>query len=117
MTRWYLSAGMLSPGVAGGSATRTIYAAPGGHGSARTPGRPCSLERAQQRVGRSTATCATSRTTTVTANWSDLGLAPTRRAAVRDLWTHTDLGAFATAFGATVPAHGARLLHVRALRP
>ena len=52
MTRWYLSAGMLSPGVAaaGASATRTIYAAPGGHGSARTPGRPCSLERAQQRV-------------------------------------------------------------------
>jgi hypothetical protein len=53
---------------------------------------------------------------TVTANWSDLGIAPNRRAAVRDLWTHTDLGTFAAAFDATVPAHGARLLHVHALR-
>jgi alpha-galactosidase len=52
----------------------------------------------------------------VTANWSDLGIAPTRQAAVRDLWTHTNLGAFAAAFGATVPAHGARLLHVQTLR-
>jgi alpha-galactosidase len=51
---------------------------------------------------------------TVTAAWSDLGIAPARDAAVRDLWTHTDLGSFAAGFGATVPAHGARLLHVQA---
>jgi hypothetical protein len=53
---------------------------------------------------------------TVTADWSDLGIAPTRYAAVRDLWTHTDLGAFTTTFSATVPAHGARLLHLRPTR-
>lgn len=29
---------------------------------------------------------------TITANWSDLGLAPTQAAQVRDLWQHKDLG-------------------------
>lgn len=49
---------------------------------------------------------------TVTADWSDLGLAPTRSALVRDLWTHRNLGAFTSSFSATVPGHGARLLHL-----
>lgn len=50
---------------------------------------------------------------TVTAGRSDLGISPDRRAAVRDLWSHTDLGVVAHDFSATVPAHGARLLRVR----
>jgi alpha-galactosidase len=53
---------------------------------------------------------------TVTAGWTDLGIAPTRAAAVRDLWTHTDLGTFTGGFSATVPGHGARLLHVPPVR-
>ncbi|WP_343965111.1 X2-like carbohydrate binding domain-containing protein [Kribbella koreensis] len=48
---------------------------------------------------------------TVTANWSDLGL--TGGAQVRDLWAKQDLGSFASGFTATaVPAHGVRLLKV-----
>src|SRR4051812_33567571 len=59
MKRWYFSAGvavaatvLMSPwaAVAGSPATRTIYAAPGGSGSACTSWRPCSLGQAQQRV-------------------------------------------------------------------
>jgi hypothetical protein len=53
---------------------------------------------------------------TVTADWSDLGIARARSASVRDLWTHTNLGAFNTSFSATVPSHGARLLHLRTVR-
>jgi hypothetical protein len=37
----------------------------------------------------------------------------TRPAHVRDLWSHTELGVFQGSFGATVPAHGARLLRLR----
>jgi len=54
---------------------------------------------------------------TVTATWTGLGVPPATRASVRDLWSHTDLGVFPEAFSATVPAHGARLLRVRALQP
>jgi hypothetical protein len=53
---------------------------------------------------------------TVAANFSDLGIAPDRAAGVRDLWSHTELGVVTTAFSATVPAHGARLLQVRVRR-
>lgn len=42
----------------------------------------------------------------ITANWSDIGLQPTDRATVRDLWLHQDLGTFQTAFSAIVPSHG-----------
>jgi beta-xylosidase len=47
----------------------------------------------------------------VGAQWSDLGVAGP--AAVRDLWTHRELGEFASAFNATLPPHGSRLLTVR----
>ncbi len=47
---------------------------------------------------------------TVTARWSDLGF--TGSAALRDLWSHTDLPAAAGTFSATLPSHGSRLLHV-----
>jgi hypothetical protein len=46
----------------------------------------------------------------VTANWSDLGI--TGPAAVRDLWSHSNLGDFAWSFGANLPAHGSRLLRI-----
>jgi chitodextrinase len=46
----------------------------------------------------------------VTANWSDLGI--TGPAAVRDLWSHSNLGDFAWSFGASLPAHGSRLLRI-----
>ncbi|ACU75712.1 Ricin B lectin [Catenulispora acidiphila DSM 44928] len=46
----------------------------------------------------------------VTANWSDLGF--TGGAAVRDLWSRTNLGSSSGKFTASVPAHGSRLLRV-----
>jgi hypothetical protein len=46
----------------------------------------------------------------VTANWADLGLSGA--ASVRDLWSHTQLGDANGAFGATLPAHGSRLLRI-----
>ncbi|HVV23889.1 MAG TPA: CBM35 domain-containing protein, partial [Pseudonocardiaceae bacterium] len=46
----------------------------------------------------------------VTANWADLGLSGT--ASVRDLWSHTSLGAANGDFGAVLPAHGSRLLRI-----
>jgi alpha-galactosidase len=49
-----------------------------------------------------------SATATVTATWSSVGF--TGSAAVRDLWSHTELGTFATGFSASVPSHGCRLL-------
>ncbi|GIH19719.1 glycoside hydrolase family 27 protein [Rugosimonospora africana] len=50
---------------------------------------------------------------TVTANWSDLGITAGRAASVRDLWSHTDLGAMRDGFGATLAPHAARLLRVQ----
>ncbi|QKW22346.1 alpha-galactosidase [Kitasatospora sp. NA04385] len=46
----------------------------------------------------------------VAADWSDLGF--TGAAAVRDLWSRTDLGTSTGSFTAAVPGHGARLLRV-----
>lgn len=48
--------------------------------------------------------------TRVTANWAGLGI--TGAAAVRDLWSHTDLGGFTGSFHASLPAHGSRLLRI-----
>lgn len=48
---------------------------------------------------------------TVTANWSDIGLYGS--ATVRDLWTHTDLGKFATGYSAVnLAPHASRMLRV-----
>jgi hypothetical protein len=47
---------------------------------------------------------------TVTANWSDLGLAGT--ASVRDLWSHADVGVANGSFSATLPSHGSRLFRI-----
>jgi alpha-galactosidase len=47
---------------------------------------------------------------TVTANWSDVGFSGS--AAVRDLWSHTELGTSAGSFSATLNPHASRLLRV-----
>jgi alpha-galactosidase len=46
----------------------------------------------------------------LTARWSDLNLRGSQ--VVRDLWQQKDLGTFADAFTATVPAHGAVLVKI-----
>jgi alpha-galactosidase len=47
---------------------------------------------------------------TVTANWSSLGFSGS--AAVRDLWSHTNLGNFTGSFSASLNAHASRLLTI-----
>lgn len=48
---------------------------------------------------------------TVTVNWSDIGLQGS--AAVRDLWSHTDLGVFASGYSAVdLAPHASRLFRV-----
>ncbi|MFE0330508.1 fibronectin type III domain-containing protein [Streptomyces sp. NPDC003753] len=46
----------------------------------------------------------------VTANWSDLGISG--KAAVRDLWSHKNLGSVGGSFTADLPPHGSRLLRL-----
>lgn len=46
----------------------------------------------------------------VDVRWSDLGFK--NAVAVRDLWSHMDLGSFPCKFSTVVPGHGARLLKV-----
>ena len=48
--------------------------------------------------------------TTVTANWSDLGL--TGKQKVRDLWRQKGLGDFTDSFAASVPRHGVVLIRL-----
>ncbi len=47
---------------------------------------------------------------TVTAAWSDLGVAGPQK--VRDLWRQKDLGEFATSFARSVPRHGVVLVRL-----
>jgi alpha-galactosidase len=47
---------------------------------------------------------------TVTARWSDIGLAG--RQVVRDLWRQKDVGTFEDAFGSKVPPHGVVLVKI-----
>jgi hypothetical protein len=50
--------------------------------------------------------------TPVTVQWAALGL-PTGSAAVRDLWSHTDLGSFTGSYTApAVASHGVVMLKV-----
>ncbi|MET8641213.1 fibronectin type III domain-containing protein [Streptomyces sp. NPDC057746] len=46
----------------------------------------------------------------VTAHWSDLGISG--KAAVRDLWSHKDLGSVRGSFTDSLPPHGSRLLRI-----
>ena len=46
----------------------------------------------------------------IAVQWSDLGLLG--KADVRDLWTHQNLGQFATSYRTQIPPHGSVLLKV-----
>lgn len=49
----------------------------------------------------------------ITVNWSNLGLAISRPADVRDLWAHADLGNYSGSFTATnIPPHGSVMLKI-----
>jgi len=51
--------------------------------------------------------------TSVTVNWSDLGLVAGSSAAVRDLWAHQNPGSITGGFSATnIPPHGSTLLTI-----
>ena len=51
-------------------------------------------------------------TASITVQWSTLGL-PAASATVRDLWSHTDLGAFNGSYtAAAVPSHGVAMLKI-----
>ena len=48
----------------------------------------------------------------ITVRWTDVGI-PAGNATVRDLWQHTDLGAFSNSYtAAAVPAHGVAMLKI-----
>lgn len=47
---------------------------------------------------------------TVTAKWSDLGIAGPHQ--VRDLWRQKDIGSFDAAYSVTLPRHGAAMIRV-----
>jgi hypothetical protein len=47
----------------------------------------------------------------ITVQWSALGI-PNGAAAVRDLWSHTDLGMFSGSYAVSVPSHGVVMLKV-----
>ena len=48
---------------------------------------------------------------TMTVSFAQIGLAP-GSAAVRDVWSRSDLGRFTTSFSASVPSHGIALLRI-----
>jgi alpha-galactosidase len=50
-------------------------------------------------------------TATVGVNWSDIGFTGSS-AAVRDDWSHSNVGTFATGYSVSLPAHGTTLLKV-----
>ena len=50
----------------------------------------------------------------ITATWAELGISGSQT--VRDLWQQKDLGTFDRTFTAKVPAHGAVMLRLKALK-
>ncbi len=48
--------------------------------------------------------------TVIAVSWRAIGLRGSVR--VRDLWTHTDIGAMTDRFSATVPAHGVVMVRI-----
>ncbi len=48
----------------------------------------------------------------ITVNWSDIGISPTRRAVIRDLWAKLNVGTFTTSYTSNVPSHGAAMFRV-----
>jgi len=53
-----------------------------------------------------------SSTTTIQANWSDIGIQAGKAANVRDLWQHRDLGSFTNSFSATVQGHSVVMVKI-----
>jgi len=51
-------------------------------------------------------------TNTIAANWKDIGLNPTTKANVRDLWAHKDLGASTGTFATQVAPHGVVMVKI-----
>jgi len=49
----------------------------------------------------------------ITVTWEQMGYPPHLSAAVRDLWTHKDLGKFSGKFSAQVESHGVAMLTLR----
>lgn len=52
--------------------------------------------------------------TTITANWSDLGIDAGKSSTVRDLWTKKDIGTYSDSFSTSVSAHGVVLVKINA---
>ena len=48
----------------------------------------------------------------ITAQWGDFGVDSTRKAMVRDLWQHKDLGTFTGSITAMVPSHGVVMYNI-----
>jgi len=46
----------------------------------------------------------------ITAHWTDIGIADGKAFTARDLWKHQDVGQFTSTYTATVPAHGVHML-------
>lgn len=55
-------------------------------------------------------------TTNITALWKDIGLQPTDKADVYDLWQHEDLGSMIGNVTATVPSHGVAFYRITPIR-
>lgn len=54
----------------------------------------------------------TPRTAPISVRWSELGLQPSARAAVRDLWAHRNLGSYAHSYTANVCSHDVVMLTI-----
>ena len=52
------------------------------------------------------------KSSTIAADWRDIGYPSTVSAAVRDLWTHKDLAQHTGSFSAEVPSHGVVMVRV-----
>lgn len=51
-------------------------------------------------------------TTSITASWSDIGLPPSQKATVRDLWAHKDIGTMSGSVTASVESHGVAMYRI-----
>ena len=52
-------------------------------------------------------------TTSISANWDDIGYPSTLKATVHDLWTKKDVGKFSGSYSAQVPSHGVVMVRVK----
>lgn len=52
----------------------------------------------------------------ITAEWGDFGVDPARKAKVRDLWQHKDLGNFTGSITSMVPSHGVVMYNITLIK-